>query len=181
MLPPHICTSKGRKKNKRMDRTTRKRAYLKRRKTTLGSKINEGEVIDDTYFQLATGGVSTKQWLCSVYGSSLQKAPSYNILTNGLGIPMSTQEQNTYLNQGYLVLDIGSGIDTTIVPNNHLDYEQMRNNSKFSTNSFKFDDHNNINFDSDSSYDSEEDDNEHSVRLPQQHMHLQQIQQLHRQ
>jgi hypothetical protein len=54
---------------------------------------------------------------------------------DGIGNYISTSEQNAYLEEGFLIIEI-KGIGQTVLPQNLQDFERMRQESSMSTTSF---------------------------------------------
>jgi hypothetical protein len=75
---------------------------------------------------------------------------------DGMGNYISTSEQNAYLEEGFLIIEI-KGIGQTVLPQNLQDFERMRQESSMSTTSFN---KNDVLSDSDDGGDSEDDRHE---------------------
>ena len=68
---------------------------------------------------------------CSICGLSDHNAAKCKKPADGMGNVMNTKEHNTYMDDGFLVIEIGYGIGSTIVPQSSEEYDVMRNNSIF--------------------------------------------------
>ena len=126
--------------------------YNKKRKLRVQKLLSEGAELDENYIEKTTTCRSHASYRCSICGSTDHYAPKCKKPADGLGNIMSTKDQNKYMDEGFLIIEIGDFIGSTIIPQSSEEYDMMRSNSKFSTVSVKFENRRNVNFHVDPQY-----------------------------
>ena len=146
ITPPHIRTPKGRRPSKRFSKHDKKVRYNKKRKLRVQKLLSEGAELDENCIEKTTTCRSHASYRCSICGSTDLYAPKCKKPADGLGNIMSTKDQNKYMDEGFLIIEIGDFIGSTIIPQSSEEYDMMRSNSNFSTVSVKFENRRNVNF-----------------------------------
>eukprot|EP00978_Attheya_sp_CCMP212_P027833 scaffold94169_cov62-Attheya_sp.AAC.5 len=132
IIPPHSQIPKGQLKKKQMTKDAKRRWYLVQRDERRSQKAAEHE---------------------TAVRITMRNCHSPH---DGMGNYISTSEQNAYLEEGFLIIEM-KGIGQTVLPQNLQEFEQMRLESSMSTTSFN---KNDVLSDLDDGDDSEDDRHE---------------------